>query len=294
MEAKLRFLILDGYPKESRDQFDEVGMRLAAILYRDMLLEYLPDADYDIWYSSDAPDESPGNDDLAKYAGILWPGCNLTVYHDDERSKCHLDVARRAFEVGVPGFGSCWGIQVPVHVAGGVVEAHPQGREMGVIRDVLVSESGRKHPMFKDKPTVFSHFVSHDDYVTCLPPGCNALAGNAFAPVQATAVKYLNGEFWGVQYHPEYDLHEVARLIVAREPKLVKQGVFLGHEDLMAYVQRLEELHAEPDRTDLRWQLGIDDTVIDSGIRQREFINWLKALVLPRAGVQEAEDVINA
>jgi len=26
------------------------------------------------------------------------------------------------------------------------------------------------------------------------------------------------------QYHPEYNLHEVARLIVAREPKLVPEG----------------------------------------------------------------------
>ena len=61
---------------------------------------------------------------------------------------------------------------------------------MGVIRDVLVSESGRKHPMFKDKPTVFSHFVSHDDYVTCLPPGCNALAvaiGSVHAMAEASA-----------------------------------------------------------------------------------------------------------
>ena len=282
-----RFLVLDGYPKESRDQFDDVGMTLAGILYENMLLEYLPEASCDIWYTSDAPGEVPSDKELADYAGILWPGCNLTVYHDDERCRCHLDVARRGFDIGVPGFGSCWGIQVPVYVAGGSVEPHPQGREMGVIRNIHVSDAGRQHPMFEGKPAVYSHFLSHDDYITRLPEASTLLAGNAYAPVQAATTKYLNGEFWGVQYHPEYDLHELARLIIAREPKLVNQGIFQGSEDLMAYVERLEALHADPARTDLRWQLGIDDTVIDAGIRQREFINWLKHLVLPMLGIQK-------
>jgi hypothetical protein len=56
---------------------------------------------------------------------------------------------------------------------------------------------------------------------------------------------------------------------------------------MMAYVDRLEALHADPYRIDLRWQLGIDDTVLDAGIRQREFINWLNHVVLPLAGVQK-------
>ncbi|MCP4640079.1 MAG: type 1 glutamine amidotransferase [bacterium] len=288
MAKGLRFLILDGYPKESRDQFDDVGMKLAWVLYHDMLVKYLPDAECDVWLSSDDPKAAPTNADLAGYAGILWPGCNLTVYHDDERSTCQLDLAKRAYEVGVPGFGSCWGIQVAVFVPGGKVEPHPKGREMGIIRDVKVTDEGLSHPMFEDKPEVFSHFVSHDDYITQLPDCAVRLAGNEWSPVQAAAVKYQEGEFWAVQYHPEYDLHELARLIVAREPKLVKQGLFLGHEDLMEYVDRLEALAADPSRTDLRWQLGIDDGVLVDEIRQREFINWLDKLVLPRVGVTRA------
>lgn len=287
MATSLRFLVPDGYPKESRDQFDEVGMTLAGILYEQMLLKYLPEAECDIWYTTDSPDLVPDDEKLATYAGILWPGCNLTVYHDDERSRCHLSLARRAFELGVPGFGSCWGIQVPVYVAGGKVEPHPQGREMGVIRNIRVTEDGQKHPMFAGKPVVFSHFLTHDDYVTALPDGSAPLAANTWCPVQATVVKHKKGEFWGVQYHPEYDVHEMARLIIAREPKLVKQGYFRGHDDLMAYVERLEELHAEPSRKDLRWQLGVDDTILDDGIRQREFINWLNNAVLPKAGVSK-------
>jgi GMP synthase (glutamine-hydrolysing) len=174
---------------------------------------------------------------------------------------------------------------VAAAVAGGEIQAHPLGREMGIVGNIQTTKAARAHPMFEGKPEVYSHFLSHDDYITRLPERGVRLAGNDYAPVQAAAVKHANGEFWAVQYHPEYDLHEMARLIVAREPKLVQQGLFRGHEDLMDYVDRLEALAADPDRKDLRWQLRIDDHVLEDKIRQREFINWLKHLALPRAGV---------
>ena len=83
--ASPRFLIVDGYPRESRDQFDDVGMRPAGVLFRDMLHRYLPDAECDIWYVSDSAPERPSRNDLEAYSGVLWPGCNQTVYHDSER-----------------------------------------------------------------------------------------------------------------------------------------------------------------------------------------------------------------
>jgi len=77
----------------------------------------------------------------------------------------------------------------------------------------------------------------------------------------------------------------MARLIVAREDRLIKLGFFAGHDDLVQYVDKLEALHAHPDCRSLRWQLGIDDTILDASVRQREFINWLDKLVLPTAGL---------
>ncbi|MHA1574415.1 MAG: type 1 glutamine amidotransferase, partial [Alphaproteobacteria bacterium] len=76
------------------------------------------------------------------------------------------------------------------------------------------------------------------------------------------------------------NLHEMARLILARERKLLKQGLFRDHDDLAAYADRLEALHADPSRIDIRWQLKIDDDVIDDTIRECEFANWIKHVVL--------------
>jgi len=63
----LKFIIVDGYPVKSREQFGQVGMKLAGELYKDMLLQYLPQADAEIVYSSDPGTELPSVSDLEKY-----------------------------------------------------------------------------------------------------------------------------------------------------------------------------------------------------------------------------------
>ena len=277
MAVKPRILIIDGYPKPSRDDFDKAGMKYAGELYAQMLLRYLPGASYDILYTSDPGVKLPDLAGLAAYRGVLWPGCNLTVYKTgDERVKTMITLCDRVFEAGLPQFGTCWGIQLPVFVAGGEVRAHPNGREMGIGRKMRVTDEGKKHPMMKGKPAVYDHFVSHDDEVTRLPEGSVLIAGNGYSRVQAAEIRHKKGSFWGLQYHPEYDLHEMARLMVAREQKLTELGFFKGHEDFQEYVDRLEALHAAPEQKELRWQLGIDDDILDPAIRQCEFRNWVE------------------
>ncbi len=285
MSDKPRFLIPDGYTIESRNQFDSVGMTLAGQLYADLLVRRLPGAEYDIWYSSDPGATPPTDEALSKYAGVIWPGCNLTIYHnDDPRVQAHKDLALRAYEAGVPQFGSCWGVQLACFVAGGIVEPHPKGREMGIATKIMLTDQGRKHPMMEGKPVVYSHFVSHDDQVVELPEGATLLAGNDWSVVQAVAIEFKKGVFWATQYHPEYNLHEVARLILAREERLIKQGWFRDHDDMVAYVENFEAVHADPTLKHIRWQLKIDDGIVEDDIRECEFVNWLKHAVLPRLG----------
>ena len=283
MKREPRFLIIDGYPKQSRDDLEQAGMKLAWKLYVEMITNYLPDAVYDLWLPSDTAQVLPEGRSLDDYAGVLWTGCNLTVYHtDDERVTRQIEFAKEAYEAGLPSFGSCWGLQIAAVAAGGVVEANPKGREMGIARKIRVTQEGSAHPFLAGKPPVFDGFISHVDEVVELPEGATLLAEGLFTRVQAIEVKHKKGVFWATQYHPEYDLHEMARLIVAREPKLVPEGFFRDGADLAAYVDRLEALAAQPDRKDLRWQLAIDDDVLDRKVRQREVANWVEHLVRPR------------
>ena len=95
---------------------------------------------------------------------------------------------------------------------------------MGIARKIVLTPEGRAHPMYRGKKHVFDAFISHDDEITHMPPGGLALAGNDFTRVQAVSVTWQGGTFWSPQYHPEYDLHELARLCYCRKQKLVDTG----------------------------------------------------------------------
>ena len=101
------------------------------------------------------------------------------------------------------------------------------------------------------------------------------MAGNNYTNVQAVVVKYKKGSFWATQYHPEYDLYEISRLILARKEKLIKSGIFLDEEALKSYVFDMESLYKDNSRKDLSWKLGIDEDILDFKNRTMEFNNWL-------------------
>jgi GMP synthase (glutamine-hydrolysing) len=94
-------------------------------------------------------------------------------------------------------------------------------------------------------------------------------------------VTHDGGQFWGLQYHPEYDLHELARLCYCRKQKLTEKGFFRDLEAAQDFVDRLEALHQDPGRKDLAWLLGIDEDVMNPDIRRAEVRNWIEQLVLP-------------
>ena len=282
MGSTLYFLIIDGYSKASRDDLNTAGMQLASKLYGDMLQRNLPEAEYDVLLPSDPGVNMPTAKELEKYSGILWTGCNLCIFDDKNTSVVkQIALAKLCYEIGIPSFGSCWGLQVSVVAAGGKVAPNPRGKEMGIARKIQLTPEGEKHPLFKDKPPVFEAYISHDDIVTEIPPGGVILAGNDFTPVQALAVTHKKGTFWSVQYHPEYNLHEMACLIIARKEKLIELGFFKEPEDLTILVDKMKILYKESGRKDLRWQLVIDDDVLSDEIKECEFRNWLHRLVLP-------------
>ncbi len=280
---KFRFLIIDGYSKASRDQFDSFGVSLAGKLYAKLLLRHMPDAEFDILYTSDNGVYPPGQEELKeKYDAIIWPGCNLTVYHDDdERVQKMTKLTKDGFSTGVPQFGSCWAAQLAVYVAGGEIAPNPKGREMGVARKITLNEVGKKHLMYEGKPAVFDGFISHDDMITKMPEGGIVLSSNEFTPVQSVEVKHEKGVFWATQYHPEYNLHEIARLILAREERLMRENYFNSKEDMLKYSADLDEIYNDNTRKDLRWKYAIDEDLLSADIREVEFANWIKYQVIP-------------
>lgn len=275
----LRLLVLDAYDAAGRQALQDAGATLAGELYRRVLQRREPDAKVDVVAHGEQGFELP--EELGSYDGIVWTGSNLTVHRDTPAVRQQLALVRAAFAAGVPSFGSCWAVHVAVTATGGRCETNPRGREFGIARKIVLNERGSTHPMFAGKPRAFDGLASHEDHVVEVGPTTTILASNDFAPVQAVHVEQDGGVFWAVQYHPEYDLIDVAQLGVLRAAQLIEQGFFADAEDADSFLRQLEDLHADPSRKDLAYRLAVGRDVLDEKIRTCEVRNWLERLVKP-------------
>ncbi len=273
----MRFLIIDSYSKASRVKLDEAGMSYAWKLYVDMLSKYMPDAEYEVFFPTDSKVEDfPGEQKLGSFDGIIWTGSDLDINETHIPTNVgQVKLAELAFEIGSDSWGSCWGLQIAAVAAGGTVVKNSRGREMGFGRKITKTKEGMNHPMLKGKPSSYYAFESHYDIVGKIPAGGVVLAENPFSGIQAMVINHKKGTYWASQYHPEYNLYEVARLTLAREKLLTEQGFFKDHDAMQLHVDKMQDLYKDPKRTDLIWQLGIDEDILDASIRQVEFKNWL-------------------
>jgi GMP synthase (glutamine-hydrolysing) len=281
MATHPRFIVVDGYARAGREDLAAGGASTAGDLYDRMLKACAPGCQVDILTPADPGSSLPKGAAIAQYDGIAWTGSSLTVYADDPKVTPQIEFAKAAFAAKIPSFGSCWAAQIAVMAAGGRCAANPKGREMGIARKISLTPEGRAHPLYFGKKAVFDAFISHDDEVTHLPPGGLMLASNGHTHVQSVAVTHQSGIFWGLQYHPEYDLHELARLCYCRKQKLVDKGFFRDLDAAQTFVDQLEALHQDPSRKDIAWLLGIDEDVMNEDIRRAETRNWIDHLVLP-------------
>ena len=88
---------------------------------------------------------------FSDFHGVVWTGSPLNAYEEGPVVRHQIDFARAAFESGVPGFGSCWGMQVMSAALGGRVHRHPTGHEFGVARQIRVNAAGQSHAIHRGK-----------------------------------------------------------------------------------------------------------------------------------------------
>ncbi len=282
IDASLSLCIINGYPRKNRDVLAASQVAQAHDLYLDFLKKMAPNSTFDVLYVADLDVGLPEGASLESYDGYIWTGSNLTLYHDVPAVTRQIELSRAIYQSGQPQFGSCWGVQMAAMAAGGEVKKNPRGREWSIARDITLTEAGKSHPMYTDKPDKFDGFIMHLDEVTQIPEGGTLLAANDHTPVQALAVKYPGGgEFWAPQYHPEFTLYEMARLLIARKAPLTKEGFFNTESEVEALVDKMITLSNDPDNSDLRQELNVGDDVLNDKIRQAEVENWLNFLVIP-------------
>lgn len=221
---------------------------------------------------------SPSVEDLAGFDGIFFAGSPIQMHEDTPETRAATAFMRKVFASGTPSFGSCAGLQIAVVAAGGTAALRPTGIEAAFARNITKTDAGRVHPLLEGRPMVWIAPAMHSSAVATLPAGATILAQNPATSVQAAEIRHGKGVFWGVQYHPELTLAEIASALRRQSDALVQEGLARDEAGVDDHASRLETLAGDTNRTDLEWQLGLDREVTDPDRRMRELQNFLRAI----------------
>ena len=276
-----RLLVIEGNSPQTLAEHVAVGGTPSHQGYSNLLRELLPGAIVDTAHPGDPAATLPDGQSLEGYDGIAITGSSLHIYDGGTSVNRQIDLVRTALSTGTPLFGSCWGLQVITAAAGGVVRKNPNGREIGFGRGIRLTEAGRKHPMYVGKLDVFNAPTVHLDEVETLPPGATVLATNAVSSVQSIELRTNGSVAWGVQYHPEYPLREVAAIVRRIGARLIEEGFFKDTADIKIFAEDLDTLDQDPTCKRLSWRHGISKNVLDKKLRVSEVANWIEFQVLP-------------
>jgi GMP synthase (glutamine-hydrolysing) len=276
-----RLLVVEGNTQKARSRQAEFTGQTYSEAYSDVLRSIAPDAVVDICFPTDEGSNIPDGGGLGGYDGVAMTGSSLNLYKAEAEAMRQVELMRSAFETGVPIFGSCWGLQVGSVAAGGTVVKSKNGREIGLARKIVLTEEGKGHGLHFGKGPSFDAPAVHTDEVGEKPKGMVVTATNAHSEVQAAEIRHGKSVFWGVQYHPEFTLDEMAGIFTRYGKVLVEEGPFQNLDQLKAHAEDLKTLQKNPSRKDIAWRLGYDADVLDPARRLTEIRNWIEKLVLP-------------
>ena len=279
----LRILIVDGNTKDANARHIACGGAATGDFYAGVLRKLSSDVTTEIIHPADHPRRL--HSAVADYDGLVWTGSALNAYRAIPEVRSQVELARQVLGTPTPIFGSCWGLQITAIAAGGEVAPAGNGREVGIARDIELTAQGRAHPMFSGKPARFDAIAVHADEVVTRPAAMRVLAANAHSAVQAAEIA-LGGGFWGTQYHPEYDLTEIAIVMRRYGDRLLEDGTFPSAAARDLTISELSELGRDPARNDLAAKHRVGAAVLDAGIHCREILNWLTLRVAPASSAR--------
>ncbi len=168
---------------------------------------------------------------LERIAGIVITGSPAFLTDLASWNFVARDYLQRALARELPILGICYGHQLLAWAAGGEVDFHVGGREIGTTR-IRTAAAARDDALLGAMPETFFVQVSHSQTVTRLPAEAVLLASGDFDRHQAFA---LGERCWGLQFHPEFDGAVTRAYIRERRQALSAEG--LNPQALLAEVQ---------------------------------------------------------
>ena len=184
--------------------------------------------------------------------GLILSGGPASVLEVDSPS-----ISKRIFELGVPVFGVCYGMQLMAKLLGGTLVSAKR-REYGRAK-LYVDEPNE---IFKGLPEEFVVWMSHGDNIEELPDGFICLAHTDSLPIAAIANQ--KDRLYGTQFHPEVAHTEHGIEILknfAREICGCKETFDLG-DYAESKIAEIREMVAPNESVILAYSGGVDSTVL--------------------------------
>jgi GMP synthase (glutamine-hydrolysing) len=192
-------------------------------------------------------------------AGIILSGGPNSVYEDETPR-----APDAVFQLGVPVFGICYGMQTMAAQLGGKVEnAHK--REFGYA-EIRARGHSTLFNEIEDRTNTEGHglldvWMSHGDKVTELPAGFKVIASNDSTPIAGMADE--TRKYYAVQFHPEVTHTLKGRDILAR---FVHDICGCGHDwNMPDYVnEAVEKVRTQVGKEEVILGLsgGVDSSVV--------------------------------
>ena len=256
---KLKILVVEGNTKEENVNFNQAGCASQSENFSEHVKMHESDCEVDIIEPADNSSMEKIISSLKKYNGVILTGSTLRINDNSEEVKKHIEFTRRCFEHTNYIYAACWGLQVSVVAAGGKCRVATNGANTGIAQDVMLTDVGIKHRLYKSKPKKFNAPAFNFDEVEIPPKNSVLLAStsvNKFSAIHFTAGK---SEVWGLQYHPEIPYSYMIRLLKHRKKRLIDNKSFENESELNKHIDLMTK----------------EDLITNDNSRTLELKNWL-------------------
>ena len=258
-----KILIVEGNLREENQNFSTSGIQTHTQSLQDSLANFTIELDMDVVNPSSDEDIDVKVKELNKYDGLIWGGSSLNIYNDTPEIKRQIQFMKECQKKVKNILAICWGMQVAVTAAGGVVKKSSNGAHIGIANQLIINEQGLKHPLYSGKKNNFNTPAFNFDEVVTLPENGVCLASNKINKVQGMYFKINNNNVWGLQYHPEITYQKMIQLIKFRKDRLIEtRKVFANHDQVNEHISFIEK----------------EISISDNQQRMIELRNWLNSI----------------
>jgi len=257
-----KILIVEGNLREENQNFSTSGIQTHTQSLQDSLANFTNELDMDVVNPSSDEDIDTKAKELNKYDGLIWGGSSLNIYNDTPEIRRQIQFMKECQKKVKNILAICWGMQVAVTAAGGVVKKSSNGAHIGIANELIINNEGLEHPLYEGKKNNFNTPAFNFDEVVTLPENGVCLASNKINKVQSMYFKINNNNVWGLQYHPEITYQKMIQLIKFRKDRLIEtRKVFANHDQVDEHISFIEK----------------EISISDNQQRMIELKNWLNS-----------------